>query len=412
MSQATHIVVVIGGAVAGSEAVASFTAAGITCVVIEQNARPYGKIEDGLPKWHVKLRQQEYDKIDEKLGHPLVHFVPNTRIAPGLALEAILGWGASAVVLANGAWRDRSLPIPGVDDFVGRGFYYQNPFTYWFNHYDEVGYAGPVCDVTDKMIVVGGGLASIDIVKMLQLETVGRALRQRGIAIGIEELEHGGIPKVLAKHSLTFEGLGLEGCTLYYRRTAEDMPLADLPDGTAVERVRSVSAKILAIAQKKYLFRFCPLRAPVGLVSEGDRLVGLRFAETRMEGGKVRVTDTVHEVRGPITISSIGSIPLPLDGLPMKGETFDVEELDSGKVRGIPGLFVVGNAVTGKGNINVSYKHARDVGQRMLEARAFADVTEEKRTDILRLVEELQKRAGMEGSYKDYIARVRPPPRT
>ena len=32
---------------------------GINVVVFEQNIRPYGKIEDGLPKWHVKLQIQE-----------------------------------------------------------------------------------------------------------------------------------------------------------------------------------------------------------------------------------------------------------------------------------------------------------------------------------------------------------------
>jgi len=53
-----HLAVVVGGAVAGAEAVAQLTARGIRCVVLEQNPRPYGKIEDGLPRWHVKLRAQ------------------------------------------------------------------------------------------------------------------------------------------------------------------------------------------------------------------------------------------------------------------------------------------------------------------------------------------------------------------
>ena len=49
-------------------------------VVFEQNARPYGKIEDGLPRWHVKLRQKEYETVNERLDRPNVHFVPLTKI--------------------------------------------------------------------------------------------------------------------------------------------------------------------------------------------------------------------------------------------------------------------------------------------------------------------------------------------
>ena len=42
-------------------------------------------------------------------------------------------WGLSAVILANGAWRDRPFPVEGADQFVDRGLIYQNPLIYWFN---------------------------------------------------------------------------------------------------------------------------------------------------------------------------------------------------------------------------------------------------------------------------------------
>ena len=38
--------------------------------VFEQNKRPYGKIEDGLPRWHVEQRKQEYGRIDARLKKP------------------------------------------------------------------------------------------------------------------------------------------------------------------------------------------------------------------------------------------------------------------------------------------------------------------------------------------------------
>jgi len=88
---------------------------------MEQNPRPYGKIEDGLPRWHVKQRRQEYDRINAKLDHPNVRFIPSTKLGRDIALEEILGWGLSAVCLAVGAWRDRPLPVPGIDAYIGRG---------------------------------------------------------------------------------------------------------------------------------------------------------------------------------------------------------------------------------------------------------------------------------------------------
>jgi len=111
-----HFVAIIGGAIAGSEAASRLADRGIYAVVFEQNLRPYGKIEDGLPKWHVKLQDQEENKIDQKLSKPNVHFVPNTKLARDIDFDDLVNnWGFSAILLANGAWKDRPLPVDGVD---------------------------------------------------------------------------------------------------------------------------------------------------------------------------------------------------------------------------------------------------------------------------------------------------------
>ena len=198
-----HVVLVIGGAVAGSEVASQLAQRGILCVVIDQNEQPYGKIEDGLPRWHVNLRRQQMQKIDERLSHPAIHFVPRTRLGRDISLREILTWGSSAVVLAVGAWRDRPLPLPGVDRYLGRGLYYQNPFVYWFNHYPEPDYRGPQVELADGALVVGGGLASLDVVKILMLETVVRALADRGDEVDLYDLERRGISAALAERRLT-----------------------------------------------------------------------------------------------------------------------------------------------------------------------------------------------------------------
>jgi NADPH-dependent glutamate synthase beta subunit-like oxidoreductase len=292
-SRGTHFVAIIGGATAGAEVAAQLADRGARVAVFEQNPRPFGKIEDGLPRWHVALRKKEYATISEKLSRPGIEFVPNTQVGRDVDfLELVREWGFSAVVLANGAWRDRPLPIEGADDYVGKGLIYQNPFVIWFNHANEKSYDGPVFEPLDDAMIVGGGLASIDVAKVLMLWTVGEKLRERGIDEDMIEMELKGIPRTLAKHDLKFEDLGLAGCTIFYRRRVEDMPVTEIPEGATPERAekaRKARDKLLNKAMEKYCFRFVPLSAPDGLIVEGGRLAGLRFRRTRIE-----VRDQLH----------------------------------------------------------------------------------------------------------------------
>jgi NADPH-dependent glutamate synthase beta subunit-like oxidoreductase len=371
-SQPSHCMAVIGGAVAGAEVAAALAERGAEVVVFEQNARPYGKIEDGLPRWHVALRQKEYAAIRERLGRPGVHFVPLTRIGRDVDFrELVESWGFTGVVLANGAWGDRRVPVEGADAYVGKGLMYQNPFILWFNHAEEAGYTGPAYELRDGTLVIGGGLASIDVAKALMLETTRAKLRERGIEVGLVDLEVKGIPKILAGFGLAFEDLGLEGCTLYYRRRAEDMPLVAVPEGASPEReqkVRGSREKLLAKAMDKYCFRFEPQCMPDGLLTEGDRLAGFRFRRTRIEDGRPIPTDATFERRGAATISSIGSVPEPIEGIEMKGELFQFSDWELGRLEGYPTVFAAGNVATGKGNIIASRKHARAVSATIIEA--------------------------------------------
>ena len=367
-----HCVAVIGGAVAGAEIAGALAEKNTEVVVFEQNPRPYGKIEDGLPRWHLALREKEYRAIRARLSQGGVHFVPNTRIGRDIDFRELTEeWGFTGVVLACGAWRDRPLPVDGADAFVGKGLIYQNPFILWFNHYHEDGYHGETYTPEDGAIVLGGGLASIDVAKALMLETTREKLRDRGIEVDLVELEVKGIPKILAAHDLKFEDLGLEGCTIYYRRREQDMPLVEIPAGATPEReakVRKSREKLLSKATEKYRFKIEPLCMPDELIVEDGRLVGMHFRRTRAEDGKVIPTDETFERRGPYVISSIGSIPEPIEGIDMKGELFDFKDWELGRLGGYPTVFSAGNVVTGKGNIVASRKHAKALGATIIEA--------------------------------------------
>jgi NADPH-dependent glutamate synthase beta subunit-like oxidoreductase len=434
-----HFVAVIGGAVAGSEAAARLAERGIYVVVFEQNVRPYGKIEDGLPKWHVKLQAQEEQKIDEKLSSPGVFFVPNTKLGQDIDfLDMVKNWGFSAILLANGAWRDRALPVAGADQYVGKGLIYQNPLIMWFNHYHESNYQGEHYKIQDNAIVIGGGLASLDVVKILMLETVLPALKARGIEPDLLTLEQKSISAVLNEHDLTLSDLGLKGCTLFYRRRIIDMPLAQMPPEATPERKQKVyqsREKILRNFQKKYLFRFQECRAPSGLIVENGRLAGLKFKETEIRDGKLVIKeDTEHEARSPLVVSSIGSIPEPISGIAMNRELYEICDPDSGQLKQFEHVFALGNVVTGKGNIKSSLTHGRQVSDHVmdyflawraedyqelldrgaLDAKLKVDkisdflaskrlLSAEEIRSIFEKIQACQKRVNYRGNYQDWI---------
>jgi NADPH-dependent glutamate synthase beta subunit-like oxidoreductase len=363
-----HAVAICGAAVSGSEAAAAFAARGIAAVVFEQNPRPYGKIEDGLPRWHEALRRQEYERIDENLSREGVYFVPSTVLGRDVTLEGLRALGLNAVVLANGAWRDRPLELPGVDAYLGKGLAYQNPFVYWFNHYEEAGYAGPRYEVPDGAIVVGGGLASVDVIKIINIELFRSALARRGHAIDVVEMEHGGIAKTLTALGVTAEELGVQGGTLYYRRRVADMPLASPKDDSpeALVKVQKVREKMVQILAQKFFVRVVDCHVPVRALTEGGRLTGLAFRRTEVRDGKlVNLPDPEVEVQAPLVVSSIGSVPVAVPGVPMKGELYDYADWDTGEVRGLGGVFGLGNVLTGKGNIKDSRESSRDVSARV-----------------------------------------------
>ena len=405
-SKPNKAVAIIGGATAGAEVASRLASRGIQTVVFEQNKRPFGKIEDGLPRWHEALRKKEYEAIRSKLSLPLVEFVPETRIGDDIPFEDIVeNWGFASVVLANGAWWDRPLPIEGAEAYVNKGLFYQNPFVIAFNHAHDEKWSGETPEIQDGSIVIGGGLASIDVAKIVTLTCTQRKLAERNIDVDLNTLEVKGIPKILAAHDLSWEDLGLQGATIYYRRRVEDMPLVEIPTDATEERVAKLKKSrqtILDKATKKYMFQVEPLSSPDGMLIEDGKMVGLRFRRTRVEEGRVLSTDETFERRTPAVISSIGSIPEPIPGIEMKGELFDFSDREFGRIESYPTVFSVGNVVTGKGNIVASRKHAQRVSENAIEIYLGVGEQENGREDMeITPSDELARTAEIVGSHTD-----------
>jgi len=435
----SYYVAVFGGAVAGSEAVDIMVKSGIKVVVFEQNALPYGKIESGLPKWHIKLRDKQEYKIDDRLDNPDVHYIPNCTLGKNVHFDDVLNnWGFNAVLLATGAWKDRALPVDGIDSFLGRGFYYQNPFVQWFNLCHDPDYAGPEFKIEDGAIIIGGGLASIDVAKILMIEAFKKAINRLGKNLNTNEIERVGLPKAAKNLGVNIEDLNIKGCRIFYRRRIIDMPLSPNPASNSDEdiaKAHNVRKKIVALAESKFLFKIEECFSPIETIVEENTLHGLIMQKNKIVDGKtVPLINEKQSIHAPLVISSIGSVPDKIDGITQAGERFDIEDSITGKLRGFKNVFALGNAVTGKGNIKESKKHSKSVSEIIVKHylgildEGFLDEEEIIKTDIdkqmspvaslvkegkvlseeecrmiLEKVYKLQNRVGYDGNYKKWI---------
>ncbi len=377
-----HYVAVIGGSIAGSETASILAQNGFRVVVFDMNALPYGKIEDGLPNWHINLRDRQIAAIDKKLDHPNIRLVPNTKIGSDINfLDLVLHWGFSAIILANGAWYDRQLSIAGIDKFKDQQLIYQNAFIYWFNHKHEANYSGNVYNIGKNTVVIGGGLSSLDVIKVVMIELVKEQLyKTNGIDVDLFTLEKNGIDKTLAQFELKFEDLNISKAKLIYRRTARDMPLKSPKDSTkeSIEAAKNVSEKLLHKYLEKYKFEFVDLSIPVDFSEKDGELTGLILQKVSIQKGSVvPTTNSFFEIETGLIISSIGSLPEQINGLNYENSALKMRKEADYHVAGFDCVFAVGNAVTGRGNILESKKHGKQITELLIDTHLTNDAFEE-----------------------------------
>jgi NADPH-dependent glutamate synthase beta subunit-like oxidoreductase len=182
---------------------------------------------------------------------------------------------------------------------------------------------------------------------------------------------------------------------------------------------------------------------PIGLVVEDGRLAGLKVVETKVEGRRADpIPGSEHELRAPLVISSIGSVPEIIPGVSMKGEYLAFANDDLPQYSGCDRVFGVGNIVTGQGNIRASLVHAQEVTNQLIEkymgvdsgdaspvalhaaaeargaaqARALADcidslpaLSDNEIAAIEQRIRTQHERVGYTADYDTWIARETPP---
>ena len=67
-------------------------------------------------------------------------------------------------------------------------------------------------------------------------------------------------------------------------------------------------------------------------------------------------------------VSSIGSLPLPIEGIPINGNLYEFDSPERGALLGVDGVYGLGNVLTGKGNIRDSRINAGVVAKHIIES--------------------------------------------
>ena len=113
------------------------------------------------------------------------------------------------------------------------------------------------------------------------------------------------------------------------------MPITTIPDGLDEEMVakrKTVRRKVLSNMQDKYLFDVLECTQPTDIVVEDEKLVGLKVISNEVVDGKlIAIKDSEKIINADLFISSIGSLPEPIKGVPMNGSTYDIIDQESGK---------------------------------------------------------------------------------
>jgi hypothetical protein len=101
------------------------------------------------------------------------------------------------------------------------------------------------------------------------------------------------------------------------------------------------------------------------------------FQKMKSENGKLIPTDETFEIQSELLISSIGSIPEKMENLSYQGDSLKLKDQSEYSVYGYSNVFAIGNAVTGKGNIQDSKQHGKQMTEKIISEHLTEDALED-----------------------------------
>lgn len=342
-------VAIVGTGPAGFYTAEALLRKGIDCTIdlIDRLPTPYGLIRFGVAPDHQTTKKVSRN-FEKTALNPRCRYFGNVELGRDVTLDELRSM-YDAVVLAVGAGHDRRLGIPG-DDKIG--VIGSATFVGWYNAHPDLRELQPLLN-TPAAVVIGNGNVAIDVARVL-VKTAAEMADSDLPGFAASAIQTAPIRDVYlagrrgpVEAKFTNVELREMGHLEQARAVVDARDLPDTVGAVEDDRDRRLKEKNLATLrefaaappdQKPRRVHFLFFASPVEILG-GERVEGVRFERTKMEGDRVVGTGQTFDIACGLVIPAIGYRSLPVDGAPFDARK-DVVVNAEGRVG--PGLYAVG----------------------------------------------------------------------
>ncbi len=288
-------IAVIGGGPAGLSAAHYLQLAGYEVTVYEKKKSPGGLLRNGIPGY--RLPGEVIDQEIEMLEQTGVKIENSRELGRNLSIARLKKEGMSAVILAVGA--EKSLPL-NVQGEGAEGYFTAVDFLSGIRENNR-----PVTG--NSVVVIGGGFSAVDAAR-------------------------------------TSRRLGARDVYIAYRRTKDEMPAT--PE--EIEEAEEEGVKIMYLV------------SPKQIVTENGKIAGIRMVnyvlgekDTTRRRRPLEIEGTEFTLKVDTVISALGQKVMELNDPDLSSLSLNGKiEVDPVTFEtGIPGVYAIGDAATGAGDI-------------------------------------------------------------
>ena len=323
-------VAVIGGGVAGLAAARDLARCGHAVTVFEQQARPGGMMNQGIPAF--RLPRDVIDREIEQVRLLGVEIKCGARVGAGIALGELMA-SFDAVIMAAGTLRPNLLDLPG-KDLAG--------VRHGLDFLLEANQSG-TAEVGRHVVVIGGGFTAMDCARTAK--RLGACSAQFDDTAGAHR--PGTILRAPADH-----------VKVWYRRTEQEMLIT--PGELDELRHEDIEMAFLV--------------TPVRFVGENGRVTAVEFIRTELgqpgEDGRRRpvpIAGSEFRVPADTVLLATGQFPDTgwIDDALGPGLVGSDGWIESGSAHAtsVPGLFVAGDFARGASSLIGAIGHARQTAR-------------------------------------------------
>jgi len=360
--------------------------------LLESLPAPYGLIRYGVAPDHPRIKGI-VNSLHEMLDSGRIRFLGNIEVGRDVSIEE-LQERYHAVILATGAIRDAALDIPGIDK---AGSYGAADFVAWFDGHPDVPRTWPLD--AQQVAVIGNGNVALDVARVLA--KLPEDLRSTEVPDNVlEGLEGSAVTDV---HVFGRRGpADIKFTPIELRELGEVRGVDIVLDDADFEGVDPAAApnnqmKIMLRTLNSWRGREltgAPRRlhlhfwhAPAEVLGD-ERVEGMRFERTRVEGDRVVGTGAFVDYPLQAVYRAVGYYGTRVEGAPFDAARGVIPNVE-GRVDGVPGLYATGWIKRGPvGLIGHTKSDAMETVEHLVEDAAAGSLTAPAADDVVALLDE------------------------